>query len=267
MTVPLAILNQLDVRSFEWLVPGLLEERVLALLRSLPKRLRRQLVPLPDFARACVESLGHPKDSLLETLSQELRRMVGMDVGPDDWRLDTLAPHLHMRFALMDPEEGCIATSRSLNALKSQYGEQSKSTFTDMLRDGSGIDGERKWVFDDLPESVSYESAGVELTGYPALVDQGEAVGVRVFQDPDVATESHSDGLARLFILRGGVVLSNPQCGVCRNWRDCRCSTLSHLLPTQRIASSRLEKTSDLRRNSEMTCSHGRLARFYWLAV
>ena len=204
VTVPLAILNQLDARSFEWLVPGLLEERVLSLLRSLPKRLRRQLVPLPDFARACVESLGDPKESLLDTLSQELKRMVGMDVGADDWRLDTLAPHLHMRFALMDPEEGCIANSRSLNALKSQYGEQSKSTFTDMLRDGSGIDGERKWVFDDLPESVSYESAGVELTGYPALVDQGEAVGVRVFQDPDVATESHADGLARLFILRGG---------------------------------------------------------------
>jgi ATP-dependent helicase HrpA len=204
VTVPLAILNQLPQEPFDWLVPGLLGERVLATLRGLPKRYRRALVPLPDFARAAVESITADGSSLHRALAAELERMVGVKVPIDEWNDDNLAMHLRMRFELVESDGTVLGAERDLQRLKDRFGDQSSASFTEMLRDGTGVDGAREWVFDELPESVRYNNGGVELLGFPALVDEGDGVGLRIFQDRAAATASHEDGLVRLFCLRGG---------------------------------------------------------------
>lgn len=207
VTVPLVILNQLAEAPFEWLVPGLLGERILATLRGLPKRYRRQLVPLPDFARACVESVTPSEEPLNQALSRELERMVGLSVPEDAWRDNILPPHLQMRFRVVDTDGETLDAGRELARLRETLGERSHASFTDLLRDGNQLEGEREWVFDALPETVRYDNGGVELVGFPALTDAGNAVGLRVFQERPAARVSHRAGVARLIALRGGRAL------------------------------------------------------------
>ncbi len=110
--IPLAVLNQFEDRDFDMLVPGLLEEKVQALIKSLPKNLRKNFIPVPDFARACVEVLD-PQKPLYPQLSDQLQRMTGIRVKEDDWQADRIDPHFLMRYKLMD-KGAVVASGRSL---------------------------------------------------------------------------------------------------------------------------------------------------------
>jgi len=207
--VPVAILNQLNEHRGEWLVPGLLREKTIALLRALPKRFRRHLVPLPDFAKACVEALVPSNVALVVALTEALERMTGVSVPADAWQPQMLALHLLMRYEIIDDDGDMLGSGRDLGALKVAHGATSADAFGALVRGGGQIDKRSRWDFGELPARADFATGGIEISGFPALVDQRDSVGVRVLQDAHAAADSHRAGVRRLFKLAGGRALNS----------------------------------------------------------
>jgi len=202
--VPLAALNALDPAVFEWLVPGLLEEKAAALIRSLPKALRRHFVPAPDFARAAVQALGtDPRpEPFAAALAAQLQRMTGTPLRPEDFRPDQLPAHLRMRFELVDEAGRVVAAGRDLAALQARHGEAASAAFAGAAGAGLERSGLRGWDFGALPERVEVERAGVRVVGWPALVEAGRGVDLRVLDSPRAASRAMPAGLTRLYMVR-----------------------------------------------------------------
>ena len=197
--MPLHVLNQLPEEAFEWLVPGLLDEKIEALVRSLPKNLRVHFVPVPDAVARVLPLLERGIGSLHAQLADALLRTGGVPVPRDAFREDLLPPHLRMNFVLLDDADKVIARSRSLAALREKHAGASQQHYA---KQSQLTTGARTWVFGDLPEKQD-ASAGqrASSSGYPALVDEGDSVGLRVFATPAEARISHERGCARLIRL------------------------------------------------------------------
>ena len=199
--VPLVLLPALDPARFDWLVPGLLQEKLTALIRALPRPARRHYVPAPDFARACAEALGPPRGSLHEALGRELLRMTGVPVPPGAWSQVELPAHLRMRFEVLDPGGEVLASGRDLGRLQAELAEAVLSGLDAAHWPGLPRESGRHWVFGDLPEQVEAVLGGVPVVGYPALWDGATGVSVRVFGSLAEARAVHREGLLRLFLL------------------------------------------------------------------
>ena len=193
--IPLHILNQLPEEAFEWLVPGLLDEKIEALVRSLPKNLRVHFVPVPDAVARVLPLLERGAGSLYTQLGDALFRTAGVPVPRDAFREDLLPPHLRMNFVLLDDTDKVIARSRSLAALRDKHAGASQQHYA---KQSQLTTGARTWVFGDLPARQDVTQGGRAQTGYPALVDEGDSVGLRVFATPAEARISHQRGCARL---------------------------------------------------------------------
>ena len=198
--IPLALLPHVHAAGFAWQVPGLRLELVTALLRSLPKPLRRQLVPAPDHAARLVARL--PPDTgpaaLLGALSDELRRSTGVLVPPEAWDLDALPEHLRLTFRVIDDDGAEIAAGQDLPRLHDELRPRLRATLTEAAA-GLERSGMTSWdLTEGLPRTISRTRAGHTVTGYPTLVDEGSSVAVRV-------TESES--LQGAMMLRGTVRL------------------------------------------------------------
>ncbi|HET9049821.1 MAG TPA: ATP-dependent RNA helicase HrpA [Chiayiivirga sp.] len=199
LDLPLHLLNALDEAQVEWLVPGLVEEKATALIRALPKAQRRNFVPAPDFARAFFETWPAPSaDSLRGELARFLTRVTGVAITALDFDELTLEAHLRLRIRLLDEQSRELAVSRDLHALRQRFGDRAQQAFA--ARVGREMASEGLLVFPDqpIPESVMGE-AGVPA--FPALVDEGETVALRVFADASKARESHPRGVRRLLQL------------------------------------------------------------------
>ncbi|MCH8506922.1 MAG: ATP-dependent RNA helicase HrpA, partial [Ectothiorhodospiraceae bacterium] len=200
--VPLAALNQLRPEPFEWLVPGLLEDKVTALIRGLPKALRKNFVPAPDFAAAVLDNLTPGEGSLVDGVRRELRRMTGVDVSPEQWDTARLETHFHMNFQVLDAGGETLAMGRDLAALQARLGEQARQNVSALKPDaGLEREGITRWDFGALPESVEYQQQGVGLKAYPALVDEGSSVALRLLDDPSDAAHRSRAGVRRLLML------------------------------------------------------------------
>jgi ATP-dependent helicase HrpA len=200
--VPAAILNQLDPLRFEWLVPGLLREKVIALIRTLPKGLRRHFVPVPDAADRCLVELEAGPTALTSAIGHALLRHTGVEVPVDAWRSERLPAHLVMHFRIVDGAGTVLASGRDLAALQRRLGAEAARRFARLPASGLERHGLRRWDFGDLATSVEFERAGGSYTGYPALVDEGDAVALRVLDTPERAAAEHRRGLRRLFMLQ-----------------------------------------------------------------
>ncbi len=196
--VPLHVLNQLPEDPFGWLVPGLFTERVTALVRALPKNLRVNFVPVPEAVTRAIPRLDIGRGSLYAQLAEALSVTGGVSVPRDALREDPLPPHLRMNFLLVDDAGKVIARSRSLAALQSQHAGASQQHYAQQSQLTTGA---RSWVFGDLPERIDAAPGARRQVGYPALVDEGESVGLRVFATPPEARNSHGRGCARLIRL------------------------------------------------------------------
>jgi ATP-dependent helicase HrpA len=194
----LHVLNQLPEEAFEWLVPGLLDEKVEALVRSLPKNLRVHFVPVPEAVARALPLLDRGRGSLYAQLADALLRTGGVPVPSDSFREDLLPPHLRMNFVLLDDADKVIARSRSLAALRDKHAGASQQHYA---KQSQLTTGARTWVFGDLPERQDVTQGGRAQLGYPALVDEGDSVGLRVFATPGEARISHQRGCARLIRL------------------------------------------------------------------
>jgi len=202
LLVPLELVNQVSEERCEWLVPGLLRERAIGLLRGLPKALRRSLVPIPETTDQCLQTLQASDRPLTRALGDELKRIAGVYVPEDAWHTDGLPEHLRMNFRILDPAGKVLAAGRDLPALKRRFGEQVKQSFAALPASPLERDGITDWDFPALPESVALERGRVKLRGYPALVDRGESVSIRVLDSQASASRAQRGGLRRLIMLR-----------------------------------------------------------------
>ncbi len=197
--VPLALVNALPAIRCEWLVPGLLVEKAAELIRGLPKSLRRNFVPAPDFARAFVEALP-ARESAMEKplaamLAAYLGKVTGVDISAADFSAIELPPHLLMRFQVSDENGRIVATGRDLGAIQHDWASAARAAFSrqadaELVReDLSGFD------IEDIPESIRSPEG---LVAWPALVDLGDSVALRVFENADEARSEHRRGVERL---------------------------------------------------------------------
>src|SRR4029078_9048418 len=154
MTVPLHLLNQVDERRCEWLVPGLLRDKITYLVKGLPKGLRKHLVPVPQVVTACMEVLEPDSTSLTAALSQALLKKTGVDIPLDAWDIGDLPPHLLMNFRVVDENEHEIASGRDLAALRNQLGVKARRIFSETASSAFERKGLTTWDLDELPEQV-----------------------------------------------------------------------------------------------------------------
>ncbi len=180
--VPLAVLNQLPVDGFEWLVPGMREELVTALIRGLPKALRRLLVPAPDTARSVLPDLDPAQGPLAEALSRQLRLRTGQPIPADAWDFAGLPAHLRVTFAIVGDEGKVRARGKDLDALRRRLAPAVRAT---VARAGHDLErqGLTGWTIGALPRTVEHHEHGLPVRGFPALVDEGSTVAVRVLAD------------------------------------------------------------------------------------
>jgi ATP-dependent helicase HrpA len=197
--IPIHLLNQIAPEPFEWLVPGLLEEKVQALIKSLPKTYRIHFVPVPAFAQSVLPMLDFGEGSLRQQLSSALKRTGGIQVPLEAFREGLVPIHLQMAFALVDQEDRVIERTRDLAALKQGHRDSSGQSFQKMAGQIWLRQGSIHWDFEDLPPCFDGELKGRPVYGFPAIVDEGKTEGVRLYPTPIEAAQMHSAGLIRLF--------------------------------------------------------------------
>ncbi len=196
--ISLTQLNQLQAEPFEWLVPGLLREKMIALIKGLPKALRRNFVPVPDYVDLCLEKLEPGRGSLFSTLASELSRLSGTSVKHEAWQQEKLPTHLTMNFQLFDEKGKLLKISRDLNQLKNEFGQIAGERFQTILQSDHQKTGQMEWVFDDLPIKLTIRRHGQEIIGYPALIDEQESVGLLLLDSEEKARIAHRQGVVRL---------------------------------------------------------------------
>ena len=194
--VPLHLLNALDAARLSWLAPGFVADKASALIRSLPKALRRNYVPAPDFGRAFAEAFAEPSaDDIRGELARFLSRATGAALAATDFDLAALDTHLHMNLRLFDADGKLLASARDLDALRARFGGQAGDAFAARAGRALAAQGLRDFPASPIPLQVPGE-AGVPA--YPALVDEGESAALRIFADPNEAAELHPLGVRRL---------------------------------------------------------------------
>jgi ATP-dependent helicase HrpA len=193
--IPVELLGSVSSYGFDWQVPGLRQDLFVALIKSLPKPLRVRLVPAPDTAREVLSRLEAREEPLLDALERELLRLRGVDVRRDDWQLDRVPDHLRMTYRVEGTDGRTLAESKDLAALRTQLAP----TMQRVLSTAAG-DVERSGLtaWADVPRSVP---AGPGVTGYPALVDEGATVGLRVLPNPQEQATAMRAGVRRLLLL------------------------------------------------------------------
>ncbi|HHR6403750.1 TPA: ATP-dependent RNA helicase HrpA [Providencia alcalifaciens] len=199
--IPLAILNQVHNVGFDWQVPGLRHELIVALIKSLPKPIRRNFVPAPNYASAFLERVPTPEGSVLDKLERELRRMTGVTVERESWQLDQLPAHLKMTYRVVNDKNKTVAEGQDLDALKNSLKEKVQETLSEVVDDGIEQSGLHIWSFGELPQRYEQKRGGYSVKAYPALVDEKNSVGIRVFETEFEQQQAMWGGVRRLLLL------------------------------------------------------------------
>ncbi len=258
--VPLALLAQLRPDGFDWQVPGMRDELLTALLRALPKAIRRHVVPAADWAAKFAEELagqgpeshdGLPPTRLLDALATRIQRVANQPVTAAAFELDRVPPHLRISFRAVDERGRTVGADRDLTALQAQLADRSRASVARSVTRAAvgaprtprssapGSSSERgeterveasafaertgltQWSFDDLPDVVDTKVAGGVVRGYPAIVDDGASVSVRIEATPEAAAAATRAGARRLILLS----VASPAAYV-----------LDHLTPNEKLA-------------------------------
>ena len=195
-TIPLALLNQLNPTQAEWLVPGMVREKITGLIKALPKALRRVCVPVPDFVTGFLEQAQHDK-ALMPALAEYIQKQTSLKLTVTDFDLSAVTEHLMMNFSVVDEKGRELGMGRDWNALKAQLGSAAQLTFRS---NSPSIEktGLKQWDFGDLPKTLTFSKDGHQLTGYPALEDNKDNVAVKLFDTETMAQKAHRMGVCRL---------------------------------------------------------------------
>ncbi len=202
LVIPVALLNQIEPQRLEWLIPGLLEEKLAALIRALPKADRRHFVPAPDFARAAREAIEFGEGDLYVHLSRALHRMTGHEIPAERWRALRLPDHLRMRLRVVDAQGRTLATGRDLQALRRQLAGQIAAHFRAAVAAPGPERVYTDWDFGPLDRPVTTTEGGVELRAWPAVVPAEGGVALRYMDTAQKAARASRAGIRRLLRLR-----------------------------------------------------------------
>ena len=206
LMVPLALLNQVTTVGLDWLIPGLRHELVVSLIKALPKSLRRNFVPAPNYADACLSDMpqidkqGNPIE-FLTALSLKLKRMTGREVEASEWQREKLPRHLTFNLKVIDDQAKVIAQGRDLFVLQQTLQGKVKQNLQAVATPELEKSGLVSWEFNKLPNQFVNKTGGYEIKAYPALVNEGKTVAVKLFDQPHIAEVSHKLGLRKLVIL------------------------------------------------------------------
>lgn len=199
--VPLQVLNQVSSHGFDWQIPGLREELITALIRSLPKNLRRNFVPAPNYAKQVLAAVRAGSEPLLDAVERELLRLTGVRVPRDAWQLDQVPDHLRITYRVIDERKRTVAEDKDLDALKRRLAPRLRRTLSE-AGDDLERTGLRGWSFGTLPKV--FEQG--RMKGYPALVDARASVSIKIFETEAEQRRSHWTGTRRLLLLN----VTNP---------------------------------------------------------
>jgi ATP-dependent helicase HrpA len=198
--VPVALLNKLDPSDFVWSVPGFRKEVVVALIRGLPKALRTNFVPVPDWAEAVLDRIPARRGPLPDAIGAELRRLTGTIVPGNAWQPGQVPDHLRMNFRIVDEHGAVVGEGRDLVALQKSLAPKVQQTIS-----AAAGDIERRGIttndFGAIPRRVAQVRGGYEVNVFPALVDEGDSVAIRVFEDEPSQRLAMVAGTRRLLLL------------------------------------------------------------------
>jgi ATP-dependent helicase HrpA len=201
LTIPLSLINQLEEQQLAWLVPGMLKEKMVSLIKALPKTLRKHFVPVPEFAAAALARLSFGQGDLLQQLGEALFRIAGVAIERSQWSLVDLPMHLWMNVRVVGENGDILAEGRNIDQLRLHLGGHVESHLA-ALPDHHWTQTElTRWSFGALPASVEMTDNGFRVLGYPALIDEGATVGLRLKDDADSAQEETRRALVRLYQL------------------------------------------------------------------
>lgn len=204
VTVPLALLNQVDAQAFDWLIPGWVEEKTRELIRTLPKPVRTKLVPVPEFATRVLSMMRYREGSYLATLADRLGNLVGEVIPAGAFDVRVIPQHLVMRIRVVDEGGRTLAASRDLRELKERLADVTRDAFRDLPDTPFNRSNVTRWDFGDLPESVSVRRPGITVLGYPAVVEEKQQAHLRLLDSPEAADRAMRAGLRRLFLQQLG---------------------------------------------------------------
>ncbi|MFI8204382.1 ATP-dependent RNA helicase HrpA [Streptomyces sp. NPDC085937] len=207
--VPLQVLNQVTDEGFDWQIPGLREEVVTELIRSLPKPIRRNYVPAPNYAKAFLERAVPLQEPLTVTMARELKRMVGVPFEADDFDWARVPDHLKVTFRIVDERRRTLAEDKDLGALKLTLRPKARKALsqaaaaTAQREGGESLErrGLTDWTIGSLTRVFETRRAGQPVKAYPALVDDGDSVSVRLFDSEAEQAEAMWKGTRRLVLL------------------------------------------------------------------
>ena len=199
--VPLGVLPQLQQADFDWLVPGMLQEKLIFLLKGLPKGYRRRLVPIPDTAQRLAEALTFGQGEFYRVVAKALLRVSGIEMNPAQLREAELPDHLKMNFKILDERGRIVAQGRDLERLKTKLTLKAQQGFKRAATSELTRSGCKSWEFGDLSKTHKMSKNGQVVLGFPAVVDEGEACGVGLFATEAEASKAHRRGLCRLIRL------------------------------------------------------------------
>lgn len=199
--LPLPILNQIEPAGFDWQIPGLRHELVVSLIKSLPKTVRKNFVPAPNYADAFLARVTPMELPLLDAMEKELRRMTGVEVKREDWNLDQVPDHLKVTFRAVDHRNRKLKEHKDLHELKESLKEKVQETLSQVADDDIEQQGLHTWSFGELPKVYQQKRGGFEVKAYPALVDAKDSVEIKLFETEQEQISAMKAGQRRLILL------------------------------------------------------------------
>ncbi|RYY74941.1 MAG: ATP-dependent RNA helicase HrpA [Gammaproteobacteria bacterium] len=199
--VPMSVLHQLPEHRLEWLVPGMLRDKCINLVKSLPKSIRKHFVPVPDVVDKALAAMAPDNKPLTDALGLQLKRQTGVEVNGDAWLEAQVDNYYRFNIKIVDDKGKVIASGRDLIPLREKYRAQVQqniqSAATSVERDNI-----TQWDFDALPQTIQLQRNGINIRAYPALVDKSSSVALQVLDNPQQALDLTQRGLARLIFLQ-----------------------------------------------------------------
>jgi ATP-dependent helicase HrpA len=208
LITPAAGLNAINPQRCEWLIPGLLHEKIIALIKSLPKQLRKNFVPAPNFAEACLQALEPSDTALCTAVASHLKKMTGVQIPYDAWNTKNISQHLLMNFRVVSQNHGVIEEGRDLQFIKDSLSGFIEETSELKPEAGSEVGTDTNYnqdnvgpgILDTLAEAVELNLQGITIKVYPALVKDGKRVNLRALDSKKVAASETHQALRQLFI-------------------------------------------------------------------
>jgi ATP-dependent helicase HrpA len=200
--VPVEGVGQLDDIQTGWMIPGMMEPRVVALIRSLPKSVRRNLVPAPDTAKVVAGQIEFGKGRFIEAVAQQLTRIGGLPIDETMFKTEKLDSHLHVNLEVVDGDGETIAQGRSIGEIRQQLGAEHVSTIVEVEDETWKQDGLRDWTWGEFPREIMISRGHTQLGAFPTIVDQGDCVGLRLSDSANASDVTTRQGLVRLLQIK-----------------------------------------------------------------